>query len=120
MSTDKHTPTPWVYPRDAHPAPDMSIFSTVKPKGATSEHGPCVAHVLVADDTTGFLPRGQYVANAEFIVRAVNAHEALVEAARALIHYDTNEKADGVQMMVDYDNALSKAKAALALIEEAK
>ena len=78
-----HTALPWVYPEDDTKAPDLAIFSSVKPKGATSEYGACVAHVMLADPVTGILPKGQHVANARLIVKSVNAHSALVEALLA-------------------------------------
>lgn len=77
MGTQKHTPGPWVYPRDASKAPDLAIFSTVKPKTAVSEHGPVVAHVVMADPITGLLTKGEYEANARLIAAAPELLEAL-------------------------------------------
>lgn len=104
----QHTPTPWVYPRDDSKAPDLAIFSTEKPKNATSEHGACVAHVQMADAVTGLLPRGQYEANAEFIVRAVNNHERLVAALK-----------DALRAVTEIDNAHKSLRAIRAALKEA-
>lgn len=52
------------------------------------------------------------VENAHFIVRACNAHDDLVAAVKAFLDYDEDDGEDGIQMMVDYADALKKAKAA--------
>lgn len=84
----KHTPGPWIYPEDGTKAPDLAIFSSVKPRGASSEHGACVAHVMLSDPITGFLPKGQHAANARLIAAAPE----LLNSLRSLL--DTVERLD--------------------------
>ena len=113
--TVKHAELPWVYPEDSSKAPDLAIFSTVKPKSATSEYGACIAHLMLSDPVTGFLPKGQHVANARLIVTAVNAHYGLVAALRRA-RVDTQnwlgtfmDDTDGHPSLVAIDAALALA-----------
>lgn len=61
MSTSQHTPTPWNYDADKHHIVSNSKFLVARMEGKL--FGP---------------------ANAAFIVRACNSHEALVEALEAM------------------------------------
>lgn len=55
-------------------------------------------------------------ANAAFIIRAVNAHAALVEACKALEQFETTPDKDAV--LISY-KAIERARKALKLVEEA-
>lgn len=48
-------------------------------KPSWNKHGDAIAHCVRRE---GFRPSQEVIANAEFIVRAVNSHEALVSALR--------------------------------------
>lgn len=76
--TPKHTPTPWHIKRDRR----MAFFQDDS-KGSLGD-----AICARLDDET-------CAANAAFIVRAVNAHEALLEAAKIV--------SDGMNTAVDND-----------------
>ena len=64
----------------------------------------------VGGGSPSFTPRGD--ANAEFIVRAVNSHDALVAALKAARAWmdDRRELAEIVQAILDADVALLKAE----------
>ena len=96
-----HTPTPWKF-----------SFECVDPEWAivTTESGAIIANVN-ADH--------RQEANAQFIVRAVNSHDALVLAIKAFIKYDADEAEDGVAMMLNYEEARTAAINALAIVEAA-
>lgn len=115
-AAEKATPGPWVYPRDASGAPDLAIFSSVKPKSAHSEHGPVIAHVAMADPVTGFLPKGAYEANATFIALAnPTAILSIIERVEAL--EDALSSAITAMETLGHPHnwgALKKARAALS------
>jgi hypothetical protein len=75
-----HTPTPWKLatgPRTCfHPGNELSIYHTVESDGETFT--PTIAEVWPSHDGTA-------LADAEFIVRAVNNHDALVAACEAAL-----------------------------------
>lgn len=83
MSAPKHTPTPWK-------------FSQTHAHTLTIRHadggGEYVAEIRVGD-TPELLLTDE--ANARFIVRAVNAHDDLLEALRDLIEWQAVEHEDG-------------------------
>lgn len=88
-----HTPTPW------HLAGDSLIVE---------EHGISIAQMLNRGTETPS-PR----ANAEFIVRACNSHDALLDACQEAIHcliYEPKED-EGIR-------CFEKLKAAIKLAEE--
>lgn len=89
MKTDidmKHTPTPWHLQANTH-VPNVGIYRDVTEKGDV--HGTWEVIAFLDND----MERAR--ANAEFIVRAVNSHEALLEAAKLLFRWigteDPNE-----------------------------
>lgn len=73
MTTTKHTPGPWVRlgrTSDRHHA--------IGPEGETPNAAPVTVNALYDEE-------GE--ANADFIVRACNAHEDLLEALEALVEH---------------------------------
>lgn len=68
MSELKHTPTPWTYVGNG---PEQWVVYTNQTR---------IANVLTPE------------ADAEFIVRAVNSHEALITAVQAAIIHISNDK----------------------------
>jgi hypothetical protein len=88
----KHTPTPWhvrsVYPgRSNTPIHQIAI-------GLDEDHICAIATINRGDRS-----RGERLANAEFIVRAVNNHEALYEACRKVVSwYEDSGTSDPVDM----------------------
>ena len=71
----------------------------------------CVADVLCLSD-------GEQEANAEFIVRACNSYEALVEACKLAAKYVSKMVADDVQTVIPPANALRVIERALKQAEE--
>ena len=99
----KHTTTPWVY----HSGMVWKDGPDVFPQG--DRDGVPIARMDRETDETVPTERD---ANAEFIVRAVNVHEELVEACRLLIAWD--ESHDNASLI---STATSKARAAIAKAE---
>jgi hypothetical protein len=67
----KHTPTPWIYVREnGSPTTGQHMIAGAKP-GYLAEIRDCGS--------------GDVQANAEFIVRACNVHDALVAALQAIV-----------------------------------
>jgi hypothetical protein len=102
----KHTPTPWFQEKDA-------IYA----KSQVDDEG----HWYVANTIT--MPEdGVEMANAAFIVRAVNAHDDLVRAVQAfLVAVDTNASQGGdIGERINKANPLTveAARAALAKAEK--
>lgn len=103
----KHTPTPWTA------EPSAAHYEILCGRGAESvPHATQVANVLMIGER-----REACRANADFIIRACNAHDELVAALRGLIETaewavpDTREKGlHGV--IADARAALAKAGAA--------
>ena len=77
MSKSKHTPTPWDFCKAKTPVDgefDFGIYATV------NGHPNCVIAETFGRVASDIRPDAE--ANAAFIVRAVNAHEDLFEAAQ--------------------------------------
>ena len=90
-TTAQHTPTPWRLGRWG--------TSIVGPAGdVIALEGP---HAAPEHDLA-------------FIVRAVNAHDALVEALQAILYETNEERRWDIQGFL---NAITKARAALAQVE---
>lgn len=99
----EHTPTPWTC-KFLFQGSHTPKRADIKGPPGHREVAAVYWHVVDSDHETA-------MANAEFIVRAVNAHDALVEALQAVVlaHPSTNTTpAQG--------EAMSKAAAALALV----
>ena len=47
------------------------------------------------------------------LAELIAERDSLKLAVEAFIKYDSNDSDDGIQMMIDYDDALTKAKAAM-------
>lgn len=94
MSESKyeHSPLPWF-------VEDTTVYFRVRKDGYDSE--PAVAECGPDTDATAWIdkesddPKLTRRANADFIVRAVNSHEALVEAARFVKTF-LNQLEDGL------------------------
>lgn len=113
MSNTKHTSTPWFAKRES--------WSTVYIEARIG--GGILQEVAACGPTEA--GSEQQDANAAFIVRACNSHEQLVAALRGLLAatdaYSTVHAPDGddAARMVEYAEALNKARAALAAAEAA-
>lgn len=81
----QHTPTPWHYQENAH-VPNIGIYKDVTEKGAV--HGTWEVVAFLDDD----MQRAR--ANAAFIVKCVNSHQALLEAAKGYLG-NGHEPTDG-------------------------
>ena len=107
VSERKWTPGPWTYryhpPSEwsSEPTPDQLV-------------GPDGESIRFANVTLTMSRDDEAVANTHLIAAA----PALLDACEALIRYDTDADMSDVQMMVDYADAIAKAKAAVALARE--
>lgn len=101
MSETKHTPTPWYLADDDDcriccPEEDVCTADTHRDEYSPDED--------------------EAIANAAFIVRAVNSHDALVEALQSLLDETLNCVDDGTlpRDAVDNNAGVKKARTALA------
>ena len=78
--TTKHTPTPWA--QGTRPYEACLIFARVQ--GIRKEHLVRIAQTLLWNGSGN---ESEAIANAEFIVRACNSHDALLAAAKAAEAY---------------------------------
>jgi hypothetical protein len=82
MTTAKHTPTPWGYDGDGFDSVAAQDFGT---DGYTifplDEEGMACGHICEMSEVEG---DDEAEANAAFIVKAVNNHDSLLEALKAL------------------------------------
>lgn len=112
MSKTAHTPTPWAV-EDPFGPEQYSIVQD----GLAAYDWQFIAHVPVGNLVDGEFPRMQAEANAAFIVRAVNSHDALVSAleeAREELRYLMHSSMSDEQIaeeLADIDAALSLAAA---------
>ena len=74
MSEQKHTPTPWTFEYDNYGNGGFDEWHLLL--GADGE---AVGKIYIGDAPPANAPPGY--ANTDFVLRAVNSHEALVEAA---------------------------------------
>jgi hypothetical protein len=93
-----HKPTPW------HHNSSLTILSGRNTHIAT-----------MAPETR--VSKEEMLANRDFIIKACNAHDELVAAVKAFLAYDADDHSDGVGVMLNYNDALVKAKAAIAKVE---
>ncbi len=77
MSESKHTPVPWSV-RDNENG--TLVINATEPDGSPCQ--PARINGNADDEVYGPVTR----ANAEFIVRACNAHDDLLEACKAIVH----------------------------------
>ena len=95
-----HTPTPWHVNR-ALTRDGSALWANVYSETNDDSYN-IIAH----------MQDGDKLANASFIVRAINAHEALVEALEAML--GINNPQGGEIGHIDYLEAVKLARAALA------
>jgi hypothetical protein len=106
--TVKPTPTPWevgsgddYYIRaDAYPSEFIGKFKS-------DDNGPYVAYI-------GNRPADFGEANAAFIVKAVNSHDALVKALQEVLHWYGGDPND----LSEWSDCMLYARAAIASIKE--
>jgi len=104
MKTQPHTPTPWRCEANSIHRITFNILGKVIEKGSGAKQDFCVAKFCKVKD-------------AAFIVRAVNAHDALVEALESLFKHCAmvhNAWGDGDNTR-EANDAVAKARAALKL-----
>jgi len=103
----RHTPTPWEVDNNngAHGTCTIRHFRTSADGSFKAPFGEAIA------DLMGSSPERE--ANADFIVRAVNSHEAMVEALKTLVDIvaEIHPEADSL-------GGLDQARAALAATAE--
>lgn len=93
----EHTPGPWEV---GGPYPSVSVIVCIDAGcGWPNPEPSAYEAICILDQRTEGVPSEQAVANAEFIVRACNAHEDLVAALKAAKHLPTlsvfaNEQSD--------------------------
>lgn len=106
-----HTATPWMF--RAVPTSSGMCFKVGPEEIIYSDHG----GVHLYDDHTSLNPHkaGEQKANAEFIVRAVNAHDDLAAALTDLYRFCCLSCADDV---IAEHPSFVKARAALAKAEK--
>lgn len=97
----KHTPTPWKV--------NTKVFISGAPVIEAEQGFVATAH----DNAYNDMPDGEALANAEYICRSVNSHEALVEALEEAVRELAAIDAEGG--MGDYAEFLTEARAALKL-----
>lgn len=83
MNEAKHTPTPWAV--EDPMGSDIGLW--IVQAGLQTFAWSCIATVVRDDEDTRssdarFIDEDEQKANADFIVKAVNSHDALVEALR--------------------------------------
>lgn len=103
-----HTPTPW-FLNDSDIPPSIYTISQEDPS-----HQPCIA-VLDADKPYFFDGVAVQEANAEFIVRACNSHDALIAALTGLLECAelNQDDLDGTtRMLIENANAALTAAGA--------
>jgi len=94
----KHTPTPWHFTKEVDEMGNPVWDITTDPV----DDGWIIAHTLTQSK--------EDKANASFIVRAVNAHEALVEALEAALNMLDNGTKPSFQSLNKMNEALKLAK----------
>ena len=111
-----HTPTPWGKRRALRPVDgeyDCGIWAEIEDR----PHVIAECYGRVSDTI-----RPDAEANAAFIVRAVNAHEALVEALNRLERWSTpfieDTPISAETLWREFPAAIKNARAALALAKE--
>ena len=104
--TPKHTPTPWV-------ARGLAIYQREKWSDGTDTGSRYIAQVQSASSDS-LDEDGTDASNAEFIVRAVNSHDALVAALRSVL--DTFDR-QNVPLPAYLRRDEAQARAAIALAE---
>lgn len=131
MSETRHTPLPWSHCKGKHPSgvcECMTISCSDGPVATVTngDWGDFYPEIRITDDTIGTkrieaytekmvygsVPREVAEANAEFIVRACNAHYDLVEALEAVLECINETRGKNA------DEAVHAARAVLAAREE--
>ncbi len=109
---NKHTPTPWQAQPPLENEDGLAIIGLQLDEDGTPLFTPTNGLVAVTCQSPVEFDEGDYTraaANAAFIVRACNSHDALLEALEAL-----TEIVDD-QLGGDFPEPLAKARAAIAL-----
>lgn len=105
----EHTPTPWRLPKVPAEAPDATIVCDAD--------GGSIADCTPAGP---WIPEEQAEANAAFIVRAVNSHDALVKAIHDyLAVFDRCGGSESVSAQ-EFADARAAMGAALAAVKDAE
>ena len=103
-----HTPTPWRMGPALHEGYHAAVMA--------------LSHTLIANFGDGSVGKAEHEANAEFIVRACNSHDAMVEALEAMYlqmsHFESAWEEAGVVDL--YGDAMAKAIAALGQAKRGK
>lgn len=111
MAKDQHTPTPWLVTDEID-----RIYNGELIRPVSGNPSP----VAVVCDFNRFDRDEERKANAAFIVKAVNAHDALVDAARSAIalieSYENKEGADLIAAE-EMPDEWEELRAALALVD---
>ena len=112
MSLSKHTPTPWEYVHES------SDYGTGDPTITFGFIQQCEDQEFIIASLIVDVPDGR--ANGEFIVRAVNSHDALVAALKEITeHYCALvNSGDAGSWDPEGDDEVKHARSALALVEQ--
>jgi len=99
---NKHTPTPWVY-------------MSTKGIYLGCDENQKMAYAIESPSGNSWVLQLDREANAEFIVRAVNAHDELLRACNALVECQGEKAPTAFNMK--FDSAVQKARDAIAKAE---
>lgn len=106
----KHTPGPWEVNIAPPPHKTLKPIIIVRVSETPLKYTPTIALAVGCDKTTD-------LANAQFIVRACNAHEELLEALKLSRKYVAKMVADDVQTVLHPQVALDRLEQAIAKAE---
>lgn len=107
-----HTPTPWSADRNIVSAPPFNVNDMASNVGKTFKK------VCITDNDC-YSSTEECAANAEFIVLACNAHDALVDALEHLTR-TACRPGDDSKFDDSFDEARNKARTILASVKGAK
>lgn len=110
MTQVQHTPTPWSVEQPNEQTPNLWIVAAGNPGIAKIE-------TCDYDDGKGHRITGEDQANAAFIVKAANSHQALVNALQTIKHSMQQALKPENDRKREIELSLAIAAAALALAE---